>query len=78
METAMLNVNYHHPLIGRIANRRHHDGFRPLSLIAGIARHYRQRRELNALLGLADYQLKDIGLTRSDIQRESVKPLWRE
>jgi uncharacterized protein YjiS (DUF1127 family) len=78
METAMLNVNYHHPLMGRIANRRHHDGFRPLSFIAGVAKRYRQRREMNSLLGLADYQLRDIGLTRGDIQRESVKPLWRE
>jgi uncharacterized protein YjiS (DUF1127 family) len=74
----MLNVSYHHSLMARTANHRHHVGFNPLNLIKTIARHYRQRREMNNLLGLADYQLKDIGLTRGDIQRESIKPLWRE
>ncbi len=74
----MANVNYHHHFMGRTGSRQHHVAFHPLSLISGLIRRHRQRREMNALLGLADYQLKDIGLTRGDIQRESVKPLWRE
>jgi uncharacterized protein YjiS (DUF1127 family) len=36
------------------------------------------RRELNRLAGYPDYLLKDIGLQRSDIQRESLKPLCHD
>ena len=32
---------------------------------------------LNHLLSMPDYQLKDVGLQRGDIQREAIKPLWR-
>jgi uncharacterized protein YjiS (DUF1127 family) len=74
----MTNVHDHHLCMAPTALRRHHAAFHPLSLIAGVARRYRQRREMNSLLSLADYQLRDIGLTRGDIQRESIKPLWRE
>jgi uncharacterized protein YjiS (DUF1127 family) len=38
----------------------------------------RERREMNHLLSLPDYQLKDIGLQRGDIQREALKPVWRD
>jgi uncharacterized protein YjiS (DUF1127 family) len=34
----------------------------------------RQRRELAAL---RDYELRDIGLTRADAEREYGKPFWR-
>lgn len=35
---------------------------------------YRQRR---ALLKLDDRMLKDIGLSRLDVEREAEKPFWR-
>lgn len=40
-------------------------------------RRFRDRRQMNALLHMDDYMLKDIGVSRSDIQREATKPLWR-
>ncbi len=49
----------------------------PLAIAASIAQRVRGRRELNRLLNLPDYQLKDIGLQRHDIQREALKPFWR-
>ena len=42
-------------------------------LIAAMERS-RQRR---ALAGLSDYQLHDIGLSRSDVAGETAKPFWR-
>lgn len=49
----------------------------PLSFARLIAERIRNRRELNYVLGLSDYQLKDIGVSRADIEREAIKPLWR-
>lgn len=34
----------------------------------------RSRRQM---LGLTDEMLKDVGLTRADIEREAAKPFWR-
>jgi uncharacterized protein YjiS (DUF1127 family) len=36
----------------------------------------RRRRELMGLLGQPDYLLKDVGLDRSQITREGLKPFW--
>lgn len=64
----MSNVNYHHKMgLGQTV------GF-----VKDFARRYRNRRELNNLLSLSDFHLKDVGLTRGDIQRGSLKPLWRQ
>lgn len=35
-------------------------------------------RERRALLGLDDWILKDIGLTRADVMSESDKPFWQQ
>ena len=48
----------------------------PLLFVNGVARRIRNRREMNRLLGMPDYLLKDVGVQRHDIQREAVKPLW--
>jgi len=34
-------------------------------------------RSRHHLQGLDDYRLKDLGLTRADVQQESSKPFWR-
>ncbi len=38
---------------------------------------FKARREMNYLLGLSDYQLRDIGVQRADLEREALKSLWR-
>jgi uncharacterized protein YjiS (DUF1127 family) len=43
------------------------------ALLAGAER-ARQRRQLGEL---NDYMLRDIGLTRADVDRETRKPFWR-
>jgi len=40
-------------------------------------RRHRERRELEGVLDFPEYLLKDIGVQRSDIAREAVKPFWR-
>jgi uncharacterized protein YjiS (DUF1127 family) len=49
-----------------------------LAIFRLVGRRLRERRDMNYLLGLPDYQLKDIGLQRGDIQREALKPIWRD
>ena len=36
----------------------------------------RDRRQLMQLLSQSDHMIKDIGVTRADIARESMKPFW--
>lgn len=48
----------------------------PALVAVSIIERLEQRRELNRLLSMPDYQLKDIGLQRHDIQRKSMEPLW--
>ena len=50
----------------------------PLHFVHGVARRFRQRREMNRLLSMPDYLLKDVGVQRHDIQREAVRSLWHE
>ena len=50
----------------------------PLWLIAAIAKGIQRRRELNQLLSLPDYMLKDVGIQRDEIVRQSMKPLWSD
>lgn len=45
---------------------------------AGFAQRVQDRRGLSPLLGFSDHELKDIGLSRGDVEREITKPLfWR-
>ncbi|WP_247894517.1 DUF1127 domain-containing protein [Azospirillum sp. B510] len=36
-----------------------------------------RRKQRNALMGLDDHLLKDIGLSRSQVDHEVSKPFWR-
>jgi uncharacterized protein YjiS (DUF1127 family) len=45
---------------------------------SGIARALRHRREATALSGLDSYMLKDIGITRSDLNDAFSSPLWED
>jgi len=40
------------------------------------AKRVRDRRQLLQLLGQSDLMIKDIGIARADIARESMKPFW--
>ena len=51
---------------------------RPIAIAAHIVLRFKERRELNRLLGYPDYLLKDIGLQRNDMQRKSLQALWRD
>lgn len=42
-----------------------------------IANSIERSRQRQALAGLTEHELRDIGLTRYDAARESGKPFWR-
>lgn len=46
------------------------------SLRAHFSRWIQLHRERQMLAGLSDDALKDIGLSRADIQQESERPFW--
>ena len=74
----MLNMNTHAKRI-RIAARP--SLLSPLQLLSGLARllaEWEHRaRDRNKLAEMPDHLLKDIGISRSDAEQESRKPLWR-
>ncbi|WP_274630665.1 DUF1127 domain-containing protein [Arvimicrobium flavum] len=47
-----------------------------MSCVNAMARMMERRRTRLALLELTDYQLKDIGVSRSDAHREGVRRIW--
>jgi uncharacterized protein YjiS (DUF1127 family) len=50
-----------------------------LRRVPHIIRHWFERAESRrALTTLSDYELRDIGLTRNDVDRELMKPFWRD
>jgi uncharacterized protein YjiS (DUF1127 family) len=53
----------------------HWPGFHPTAL---LALWWRRARERNELMQMNDHDLHDLALTRSDVQRESSKPFWKE
>jgi uncharacterized protein YjiS (DUF1127 family) len=50
----------------------------PIAIASHFVQRFKERRELNRLLSYPDYLLKDVGVQRSDLQREALKPLWRD
>jgi uncharacterized protein YjiS (DUF1127 family) len=57
----------------RRTKRRSDALLRGIALVEGWIERRRQRR---ALLELSDHVLKDIGISRSEAQREGRKPFW--
>jgi uncharacterized protein YjiS (DUF1127 family) len=57
---------------------RHGLAAAPLRLLARvIVRHHRQRQRYT-LAQLDDRMLRDMGISRSEAERESAKPFWRD
>jgi uncharacterized protein YjiS (DUF1127 family) len=76
MERKMSNVIGTHKRLGGFPAWRAFGLGIPFGLVRVLIKRFKERRELNYLLGLSDYQLRDIGLQRGDIQREAIKPIW--
>ncbi len=71
----MTNVTYTHSFTNSVTGSSAIWTF--FTFARRIVRRFNERRALNYLLSMPDYQLKDVGLQRGDIQREAIKPLWR-
>ena len=50
----------------------------PASLLRFALSSLERARQRQALRALDDWVLKDIGLSRADVMRESDKPFWQE
>ena len=46
--------------------------------LRGVAEGVRRARQRQDLAGLSDYSLRDIGLSRADVDLEVRKPFWRD
>jgi uncharacterized protein YjiS (DUF1127 family) len=46
--------------------------------LGGLVRRFRERREMNKLLSFDDHMLHDIGISRGDIQRQSMRSMWHD
>jgi uncharacterized protein YjiS (DUF1127 family) len=78
MEKQMTSMTNRHPngksLLTETSTFLRH----PIAIAAHIVLRFKERRELNRLLSYPDYLLKDVGVQRSDLQREALMPLWRD
>jgi uncharacterized protein YjiS (DUF1127 family) len=45
--------------------------------LRGLGESVRRARQRRDLAALSDYHLRDIGLCRTDVEREIGKPFWR-
>lgn len=73
----MSSVNYTHSSGSSFSDRAASSLGHLLDFAKHIRKRISDRRELNYLLSLSEYQLKDIGLQRGEIQREANKSIWR-
>ena len=48
------------------------------SLLRRVLSWSARARQRRALMALDDWMLKDIGLSRTDIEHEAMKPFWRD
>jgi uncharacterized protein YjiS (DUF1127 family) len=61
--------------VKRLSRRLKAIGRLATAVLANWERRARSRRELAEL---SEYSLRDIGLTRADVVRETSKPFWRD
>jgi uncharacterized protein YjiS (DUF1127 family) len=47
-------------------------------LLHKVGRWYELHRERELLASLSDEALKDIGMSRADVENESIKPFWND
>ena len=45
--------------------------------LRGVAEGFRRARQRRDLAALSDHSLRDIGLSRADVDIEITKPVWR-
>jgi uncharacterized protein YjiS (DUF1127 family) len=45
--------------------------------LRGVAESFRRARQRRDLAGLSEHSLRDIGLSRADVEIEINKPIWR-
>jgi uncharacterized protein YjiS (DUF1127 family) len=63
---------------GAAARRLRHTLRTRLADVAGLVFLWMERgRQRRSLAALDDRQLRDLGLTRADVQLECAKPMWR-
>jgi len=55
----------------------HQGAERLVQWIEAVSGMFRRRRQRQALLGLEDHLLADIGLTREQAEQEARKPFWK-
>jgi uncharacterized protein YjiS (DUF1127 family) len=58
------------------AQRAANDGVMQM-LLRGVADGFRRARQRRDLAALSDHHLRDIGLSRTDVEAEIGKPFWR-
>lgn len=59
-----------------LAHKFSFHGFSFRQLLQRIARWHELHRERVMLAGMSDEALKDIGLSRADVEYEAVRPFW--
>jgi uncharacterized protein YjiS (DUF1127 family) len=69
-------------LAARLRRQPYDSGFSRLRLLLAALQHLtaewrRRAAGRETLRGLSDYDLRDIGVTRAEVERECTKPFWR-
>ncbi len=74
-----MSTLYHRRAASRWRHRPPPMSVRPVArLVAALADWRRRIRARAELVRFTDRQLRDIGVTRADVQREYAKPFWRD
>jgi uncharacterized protein YjiS (DUF1127 family) len=47
-------------------------------VVEGVLGWFERTRQRRQLSELSDHMLKDIGLSRADVEAEAAKPFWRQ